>query len=339
VRRGQIVQLTLWSFLYAGIASAIALLIPWLPTAASREAGRIHFVYWFVTGISIAVFAVVAAVLTYELLHFRATPGDDSDGAPIHGHTTLEIVWTAIPALLVTAISIVSAIVLAKNDSIPKNHITVVVTGQQFAWTFKYPEYGNLQTTVLRLPIGKSADLEIHSVDVLHSFWVPEFSQKQDAVPGSTNHIKVTPDKLGTFPVMCTELCGLGHGLMRSEAIVMKAADFEAWAKKSQTPAPGGGRAANGAAVFKQQGCGSCHTLKAANASGNVGPDLDKLPQYAKEADKPLEAFIRESIVDPNAYIQKGFPKNVMPTTFKDLPPGQLDALVSYLVQSSRKGG
>src|SRR3954463_5674542 len=108
LRRGPILQLLLWALPYAGIALAIALAIPWLPTAATREAGRIHFVYWFTTGISIAVFAVVAAVLTYELIHFRAAPDDESDGAPIHGHTLLEIVWTAIPAVLVTAISIVS---------------------------------------------------------------------------------------------------------------------------------------------------------------------------------------------------------------------------------------
>jgi cytochrome c oxidase subunit II len=91
---------------------------------------------------------------------------------------------------------------------------------------------------------------------------------------------------------------------------------------------------ANGAAIFKQQGCASCHALKAANAHGTIGPDLDKLPAYAKQAGKPLPEFVRESIVDPGAYIQPGFP-NAMPTTFKNLPKSQLDALVQYLIQSS----
>jgi len=104
VRRGSILQLAAIAVLAALIASIVALSINWLPVAASEEAKRIHFVYWFATVICIGVFSVVAAVLTYCVLKFRAAPDDDSDGPPIHGHTKLEIVWTAIPAVLVTAI-------------------------------------------------------------------------------------------------------------------------------------------------------------------------------------------------------------------------------------------
>jgi cytochrome c oxidase subunit 2 len=121
------VQLILIGVLAAGVASAVALIPDWLPPARSEQAGRIDFVFWFVTGICIFIFAIVAALSIFAVLKFRAAPDDDSDGPPIHGHTGLEITWTAVPALLVTAIAIVSAIVLAKDDAEGANPLRVEV--------------------------------------------------------------------------------------------------------------------------------------------------------------------------------------------------------------------
>jgi cytochrome c oxidase subunit 2 len=337
VRRGSILQLIVLAAIAAACAIAIAIFLPWLPKPASREAGRIDFVFWFVTGICIFIFSVVVAVIAYSVLRFRAPPDDDSDGPAVHGHTGLEIVWTAVPFLLVVAIGIVSAIVLARDDAKGKHALEVDVTAQQFAWSFKYPSGGGMVSGQLRLPRGRSVVLKLQALDVIHSFWVPEFGQKEDAVPGITTTLHITPNRLGTFPVICTELCGLGHGLMRSTAIVMKPADFDAWIGKSKQ-ALGGGPGQAGKALFASNGCGSCHTLKAAGTTAKIGPDLDKLPQAARSAGKPLEAFVRESIVDPNAYVAPGYPKNVMPSTFSQLPKKQLDALVQYLVTSSKQG-
>lgn len=324
MRKGSIVQLTLLAAIAALITTLVAVLIPWLPVSASEEAGRIHFVYWFTTVIAIAVFAVVAAVLAYSVLHFRARPDDDSDGPPTHGHTTLEIVWTAVPAALVTAISIVSAVVLAQNSHAGRNPLVVKVVAQQFAWQFTYPNgktYGSLT-----LPKGRHVKLDITAKDVLHSFWVPEFSQKQDAVPGQHNRIVVTPNRLGTFPVICTELCGLGHALMRSHADVVSPAKFAAFLKNGASAGP------PGLAVFQQNGCGSCHAFKPANATGKVGPDLDNLKDEAAKANRgPLDKFVRESIVDPAAYIAPGY-TDAMPHIFgSQIPADQLTELVQYL--------
>ena len=169
MRRGSIVQLVVLGMLFGAGAAAVALLIPWLPDPASEQADRIDFVFWFVTAICIAIFALVAAVIVYSIINFRARPDDDEDGPPTHGNTGLEIVWTAVPAALVTAISIVSAVVLAKNEQLPSHAprparsaqkstvdglcksrsgdplkpLVVCVTAQQFAWLFKYPDYGN----------------------------------------------------------------------------------------------------------------------------------------------------------------------------------------------------
>jgi cytochrome c oxidase subunit II len=232
VRRGSIVQLIVIGVLAGAVASAVALIPDWLPQSASREAGRIDFVFWFVTGICIFVFSIVAAVTIYSVLKFRVKPDDDSDGPPIHGHTGLEIVWTAIPTLLVTAIAIVSAIVLAKDDAAGANPLRVNVYAQQFFWSFDYPGYNKKTSNILRLPVNRSVLLTMHARDVLHSFWVPEFRQKQDLVPGLHPTLHITPNKVGTYPLICTELCGLGHALMRSRVIVMQPDAFQAWAER-----------------------------------------------------------------------------------------------------------
>lgn len=324
MRRGSVLQLLGIAALAALITSLVATFIGWLPNPASKEAQRIQFVYWFTTVIAIAVFAVVAAVLAYCIVKFRARPDDDSDGPPIHGHTTIEIVWTAIPAVLVTAISIVSAIVLAQNSDAGSNPLVIKVKAQQFAWAFTYPNgksYGQLT-----LPKGRHVKLDITSQDVIHSFWVPEFSQKQDAVPGQHNWLVVTPTRIGTFPVVCTELCGLGHALMRSSVKVVEPAAFAAFMKNGGTAGP------PGLAVFQQNGCGGCHTFKPAGSIGQTGPDLDNLTADAKKANRgSLDAYVRESIVDPAAYLVPGY-SDAMPHIFKtQIPSNQLDQLVQYL--------
>jgi cytochrome c oxidase subunit II len=341
MRRGSIVALLGIGLIAGGVATAVALVPTWLPKDASREAGRIDFVFWFVIAICIAIFALVAAVMIYAIIRFRARPDDHEDGPPIHGHTGLEITWTAIPFVLVTAIAIVSAIVLSRNDAEAGNTLRVNVTAQQFIWTFGYPDANNATSPVLRLPEGRSIELDMRSLDVIHAFFVPEFRTNEDIVPGLVTHVHITPTRVGTFPLICNELCGLGHALMRTQAIVMKPAAFDAWVaqqKKTAVPAPSGSSAA-GLSVFNANTCASCHTLTAAHATGTIGPDLDKLVAYAQQAHQPLSAFVHESIVDPNAYIQPRYPKGVMPQTFgQTLSKTQLDSLVTFLVKSAQQG-
>jgi cytochrome c oxidase subunit II len=354
MRRGSIVALLGLALVAGGVATAVALVPTWLPEDASQEAGRIAFTFWFVIAICIFIFAIVAAVMVYAVLRFRVQEDDFEDGPPIHGHTGLEITWTIIPFILVTSIAIVSAIVLSRNDAQAKDTLRVDVTAQQFTFTFSYPDAGNVTSPVLMLPKGRSVELYMRSLDVIHSVFVPEFSQKEDVVPGLVTQLHITPTRLGTFPLECTELCGLGHSLMRSQAVVMEPAAFDSWLKKQgKTAAPPSSTttsttsattttspSAAGLSVFNANGCSSCHTLSAANATGKVGPDLDNLVSYAKKANEPLDAFVHQSIVDPNAYIQPGYAKNVMPGTFgQSLTKSQLDAVVAFLVQSAQKSG
>src|SRR6266542_1153371 len=306
VRKGAAVQLVVLALIAGALTTGVAVIPHWLPPSAAEQADRIHAVIWYVTIICVAIFAIVVAAL-----------------------------WTAVPFLLVTSMAVFSAIVLARNDRTGSNALHVDVTAQQFAWSFKYPDSNNVASNVLRLPVGRTVRFNLRSLDVLHSFWVPEFSQKQDTVPGLVTHVTITPTKTGVYPIICTELCGLGHPVMRSTVIVMKAAQFDRWLK-GQAQATGGGGANAGKAVFANNGCNACHTLQAAGATGKIGPDLDKLPGLAEKAGQPLEQFVRESIVNPDAYIETGFPKGVMPHTFASLPKDQLDALVKYLIDSSK---
>jgi cytochrome c oxidase subunit II len=356
VRRGAIVRLVVFGVVLGLAATAVALFVPWLPDNASEQGDRIDFVLWFTTAICIGIFAVVAAVAVYSVIKFRAPPDDDADGLPIHGHTGIEIAWTVVPFILVTAIGIVSAVVLAKNDELPEDHMIVNVVGRQFAWQFLYPPDDApeaakdelecaaaalgarcLSSTELHLPVDVPVELRMRADDVIHSFWVPEFRQKQDLLPGQVTTIAVTPTRIGEYEVLCTELCGLGHSTMRSSAVVSTQADFDAWKREVQQQTEGGGE--GGEAVFSQNGCGSCHTLEEAGTTGTTGPNLDELPAAAEAAGKPLPVFVRESIVRPDAVVAEGFPRGVMPKTYASLPRVQLNALVQYLVRSSQEGG
>jgi cytochrome c oxidase subunit II len=336
VRKRSIIQMTLVGVAVGGALALVAVLIPWLPDAASEQAGIIDSVYWFVTIVCVVVFAVVAGVSAYAVWKFRAPPGDMDDGSPIHGHTGLEIVWTLVPAALVTAIAIYSGVALAEAEHLPSDHRVIDVSSQQFAWSFTYPDVKlqndqPLTTGELVVPVDEPIQFSITSKDVIHSFWVPEWRLKQDAVRGITRDIVVTPEKLGTFTVICTELCGLGHGIMRTQARVVSAQDFQAWVNEQKRLAAQGG-AVQGKQLFVQQ-CGSCHTLADAGTQGQVGPDLDEVLK-GKDG-----AFVRESIVDPNATIAQGYQPNVMPQNFgQTFTDPQLDGLVDYLLKATGSG-
>jgi cytochrome c oxidase subunit 2 len=331
VRRGSLVRLVVYGALSGLVASVIAVLVPWLPTSASEEMDRIEFVFWFTTVICIGVFAVVAAAIVYSVLKFRVQPEDESDGPPIHGHTGIEIVWTAIPAILVTAISVVSAVVLAKNDDAGPNPNRIAVTAQQFAWRFEYPGDPKVVSGELVLPLGKATKLTLHSLDVIHSFWVPELGQKSDAVPGIETTLVITPNRTGEFSLVCTELCGLGHPTMRAPVRVVPQAAYERFLQSAGEAA---GDQTDGETIFTSAGCGSCHTFRPAGTTAEVGPSLNDL----EPGEEPLEDFIRESIADPNAEITSGYQPDVMPATFeRTLTQEQLDALVQYLVEGQQQ--
>ena len=320
--------------------------------AASEEAKDIDTLWDVLVIVSVPIFVLVETIVLYCVWRFRMRPGEElKDGPPIHGNTRLEVIWTAIPAIILVALCSYAYVVLHDIEEAEASEMKVRVVGEQFTWTFFYRGDGGkeIASPQLYLPEGKQVNFSIQSKDVLHDFWVPAFRQKIDAVPGITTHFRIKPIKTGTFPVVCAELCGLGHSVMRQSAHVVSQGAFDKWldGKKQQAAGGGGGEQAGGGAgggggaapdgktLFTSgasPACGSCHTLADAGTTATIGPDLDK---FLKGKDA---AFIQESIESPGADVAKGFQDGIMPTNYKDtLQPEEIKALTDYLVQVASK--
>jgi cytochrome c oxidase subunit II len=218
------------------IAAAIGLsyVIHWFPSAASKQAHRTDTLYHVLVIASIPIFVLVTGVVLYCVWQFRMRAGEElKDGPPIHGNTRLEVLWTVVPAALLMGLIGYSFVVLHENEKKPAKEIQVEVTGQQFAWTFEYPKSvtggAPVHSTQLYLPINESVRFNLHSKDVIHAFWIPAFRLQEDVVPGITVHYRATPDRLGTYPIVCNLLCGIGHSLMRSQLHVLTPEGFRSW--------------------------------------------------------------------------------------------------------------
>lgn len=232
---------SIWLTALAGlIATAIGIVlsyvIHWFPVQASMQAKNTDTLYHVLVIASIPIFVLVVATILFSVWHFRMRPGQElADGLPIHGNTRLEVFWTAIPAALLLGLVSYSFAVLHDNEVKPAKEIVVNVTGQQFAWSYEYPASvtggAPLKTTQLYVPNGESVKFEIRSIDVIHAFWIPAFRLQIDAVPGITTSYRATPDRLGSYPVVCNLLCGVGHGLMRSTIHVVSPSQFQSWLK------------------------------------------------------------------------------------------------------------
>jgi len=221
--------------------SAVMLPISWDGQQASTAAPKIDQLLDVMIVLSAFVFSLVVVMLFYALWKFKAKPGDESDGEPIHGNTRLEVAWTIIPTIIVLFGAGYSWSVLNDIEEPAKNAMTVDVFSQQYAWSFGYPGKDNVYSEgELHVPLDRQVQFKMHAQDVIHSFWVPEWRIKKDNVPGITTTAIVTPDKLGTYQLICTELCGFGHASMRAKVVVETPADFRKWvaALPEKVPAP-----------------------------------------------------------------------------------------------------
>jgi cytochrome c oxidase subunit II len=239
--RNPFVQVVLWTLGLGSALAAIVLTVPWLPEDSATAAHPVDTLYDVLAVISSYIFALVVSIMLVSVVHFRRRHNDLSDGEPIHGNTTLEAVWTAIPALLMVGAAIYSGLVLADIEQTKANTQEIRITAQQFAWTFDYPAQG-FKSGELHLVNDTPYHFKLRAKDVIHSFWVPQFRMKKDAVPGLTTDIRVTPTRAGRYTLVCTELCGLGHSTMRAPIVVEDKAAFDKWAaqaKKNQNTVGG----------------------------------------------------------------------------------------------------
>jgi cytochrome c oxidase subunit II len=243
--------------LATAIGIALSFVIHWFPPQASAQAHNTDRLYHVLVIASIPIFVLVVTVVLYSVWRFHMRPGEEfKDGPPIHGNTRLEVFWTALPTALLLGLVGYSFAVLHENEKKPAREIQVNVTAQQFAWSYQYPSATTggapLNSYQLYLPEGESVEFNIRAKDVIHAFWIPAFRIQEDAVPGITTHWRATPDRLGSYPVICNLLCGLGHSLMRSRVHVVPEGQFRAWLASRQGASPG----AAGTSAFREGGSG-----------------------------------------------------------------------------------
>jgi cytochrome c oxidase subunit 2 len=244
VTRGTYFRLFLLAIGITIVTSVIMLIPDWNGEQASTAADDIDTLLDVMIVLSSFVFAVVIVMLGFCVWKYRAKPGDESDGKPIHGNTRLEIAWTVIPTIIVLFGAAYSWIVLDDIETEAADQLQVNVTAQQYKWTFEYPE-AEVSSNELHVPVDQQLRLELRALDVLHSFWVPEWRIKRDLVPIAEgnptdvdNVVRVTPNKEGTYQLVCTELCGWGHETMRATVVVESEQEFDQWLGDQEKASP-----------------------------------------------------------------------------------------------------
>lgn len=344
VPRRSIYQLIAIGAISTAIGIAVGLAIDWFPVAASKEAHKVDTLYHVLIIVTVPIFVLVETIVLFSVWKFRMRPGEERlDGPPIHGNTRLEVIWTALPAMLIAGLVIYAFIVLVDIEKKPSRPVMEVnVYGQQFTWSFKYPAGPGGKPVVsdeLYLPVNQPVRFRIHSVDVIHAFWIPVFRIQEDAVPGVTTSLRATPDRLGTYEIICNELCGLGHALMRSRLHVVTQTQFDSFlaARGGAATTADSGSPTQVAAAGKQvflgsSSCGACHRLADAGTSGGVGPNLDTALKGKQRR------FISQAIVDPNGHLTKGYGPDIMPANYgSTLSRAEIAALTTYLARVTNR--
>ncbi|MBI1729282.1 cytochrome c oxidase subunit II [Candidatus Acetothermia bacterium] len=290
-----------------------------MPPAASTISIDVDNIYYLILAVTSFFFFLVVFLLIYFIIKYRAKkPGEE--GINFHGHMGLEIVWTIVPAVIFIIIAIYSAEILQKIDNVPADAMVINVTGEQFIWHFEYAADGVKSDKIMHVPLNKPIVLNIEAKDVIHSFWVPAFRIKQDALPHEQRETWFQARLTGEFPIRCAELCGPGHSQMLGTVIVETETQFAAWIQEEKEKANAQENALSDSAkrgldVIQHQGCMGCHTI---DGSKLVGPTWLGLYGKTETLDdgsqvKVDEAYILESIRDPNAKVVNAFPA-IMPT-------------------------
>ena len=290
----------------------------------------------FVLAITGAIFLVVVSLLIYTLVRFRRKPGADYQEPPqVYGSNQIEVAWTVIPILIVFVLIGVTARVVAgvQDRKAPASTVRVTIIGHQWWWEIRYPDLGIVTANELHVPVSGDADqhptfLRLESMDVIHSFWVPQLSGKTDLIPNRTNSMWIDPREPGVYLGNCAEYCGTQHANMLLRVIVHPQNEFEQWVSAAGKPAQSDSQVSAGRAMFESLSCVSCHNVAGTAAKGVFGPDLTHLMDRQTIGSGVLAntpANLRAWIDDP----QTIKPGCLMPSM--KLNGKELDQVVSYL--------
>ncbi|MGD0883664.1 MAG: cytochrome c oxidase subunit II [Thermodesulfovibrionales bacterium] len=291
---------------------------------ASNSALKVDSTFSDILGIEVVLLTLVTAVMIFFVIRFnrkkKLTPEN------IEGSMFLEILWTAIPTILVLGMFYIGWRSFDVIRLVPKEVMTIKVMARQWSWLFSY-ENGK-QSDTLKVPLGKPVKMLITSADVLHSFYIPAFRIKEDCVPGLETYLWFTAQEVGTYDVFCTEYCGLGHSGMVSKVNVMPEKEFDAW--YSAVPAAA---QVSGLKILEEKGCLGCHTT---DGTKKIGPTFKGLYEsrvtvLTNGMERVItadEEYLKRMILEPGVDMVKGYP-NIMPKL--PLTSAEVNAIVEYL--------
>jgi cytochrome c oxidase subunit 2 len=302
----------------------------------STPARAIVDVSVLVLSITGAIFVVVASLLVYAIVKFRATPANaDREPAQVYGSTQIELAWTIVPVLIVVVLFAATARVIHAIQDAPQpaTALEVTVVGHQFWWEYRYPSLGIVTANELHIPVSDPSQsrptfLKLLSADTDHSFWIPQLGGKTDLLPNRVNRLWMDPLRPGIFLGQCAQYCGTQHAKMLQRVSVDTIDEFHAWVRGQQEPAAQDESAIAGRRIFETTACINCHTVRGTVANGRFGPDLTHLMSratIASGAAENSEENLRLWLKNPDAIK----PGSLMPAM--KASDAELDALTRYM--------
>jgi len=300
--------------------------LPLFPPIASKQAGEINSLYWFISAVSILMTVLIFACIV--LFAWKYQRRRHTHATQIEGSTRLELTWSILPFLVMLIMFVWGAKLYYAAEHPPKDAMEIFVTGKQWMWKIQYPN-GIREINALHVPVGHPVKLTMASEDVIHSFSVPAFFVRHDVIPGHYDSLWFMPTKVGRYHLFCTEYCGNGHAAMIGWVYVMSDEDYAKWASGGGAQ---GSLAEQGQALFQQFGCATCHLLDTQGRCPNLRGLYNK-PVQLNDGRTVIadDAYLRESILDPNAKIVAGFEPNVMPNFKGQVSEENVIALIAYI--------
>jgi cytochrome c oxidase subunit 2 len=287
--------------------------------AHSPNAARTNSAYYLILGLTSAIFVIVESLLVAFVWKYRSRGrGREVEGAEVHGHTRLELIWTAVPVVILAVIAGFVFYELPGIDSAPaaNDPINITVEGHQYYWQFDYPN-GARSIGALHVPVGEVVNLRIVSADVIHSWWIPELGGKIQAIPGRVNHTWFRADAPGSYRGQCAELCGVFHARMLARVDAESTSAYHTYITRT---AP--------ATIGRQEWTGVCATCHGPQGLGGYGPNIANSPLLASKSS--LTGILRNGLDTPRP--------GAMPPVGDTWTKAQIDALVAYVGKHVYKG-
>lgn len=290
---------------------------------ASSYSGLVDQAFWFILGASVILLVGITLTMIYFMVRYRRSKNPEP--AQIEGSKRLELIWTVLPTILVMVMFYYGWAGFKVMRTMPDNALEIQVNARMWSWSFLYPN--GVQSTELYVPTGKPIALKLHSADVIHSFFVPEFRLKEDCMPGRENHAWFQTTRDGDFTLFCAEYCGDLHSQMLSKVVSVPPAEFEDWlVSNTGLVSP--------EFILKVKGCVACHT---SDGTPLIGPSYKGMygrPELVKTGDEVRQItvddeYIRRSILEPLADVVEGFPP-VMPPMAGQITDEEIGILIEY---------